>query len=359
MAILLCTDDMLVAIPKSKLHLEEHITKRFKCRDRESLPTDIKGLDGEHDGSVIRLSQQSYLDKLPTIPLHISSSDPSRPMTDAELTAHRTIAGRLAWIATASSPSSAFTVSVSLQGTVKQVSLLSLASEALQHAKDKSLASLSNVPLDFGSIHIRIYADGAYQNLKDKHSQIGFVFTLSDRFHRTNIFHWQSSRDTRRPSSTEEAELFALDLALRSIRNQRELVFQPLRKEVLLVLYIDNQTLWCNLMNSTMISLPEVMLRCREYIHEGTIASVCLIVSEHNPADAFTKQKPNQKLLATLRNNHLNTPAKRVFMLQTSPFRNVDFIPTTSVPMPADTTPTLQPQCPSSSSSATPRDEPP
>lgn len=115
MAILLCTDDMLTALPKSFLPTEKVIITRFKCSDRESLPTDFKRLyiDQEHDR--IFLTQQSHIDKLPRLTPLAKLSDSSRPMTDSELCSHLTVAGRLFWISTATFPSSAFASSVSLQ----------------------------------------------------------------------------------------------------------------------------------------------------------------------------------------------------------------------------------------------------
>lgn len=144
-------------------------------------------------------------------------------------------------------------------------------------------------PLAFSFIHIRLHTDGVYQNLKEKHFQIGFSITVSDRHNSSNIIHWQSSRASRRPSSTEEAELFLLDHALGSIRNLQEVVLQLQRKKVPIVLYINKQTLWCSLMSLTVTSILEVMNRCHGYIHDETITSTCLIPSEQNIADALAR----------------------------------------------------------------------
>jgi len=62
MAILLCTDDMLIAIPESLLQTEASIEKRFKCRERKFLPADFKGIDIMQEGAEIVLSQMAYLD---------------------------------------------------------------------------------------------------------------------------------------------------------------------------------------------------------------------------------------------------------------------------------------------------------
>ena len=62
MAILLCTDDMLIAIPESLLKTEAAIEKRFECRERKFLPADFKVIDVLQEGPEIVLSQMSYLD---------------------------------------------------------------------------------------------------------------------------------------------------------------------------------------------------------------------------------------------------------------------------------------------------------
>lgn len=247
-------------------------------------------------------------------------------MTDAELCSHCTIADRLTWIATPTSPSSSFAVSVSLQGNIKPVPLLTLSRSALQKAKEQKSASLSYVLLDFNSIYVRNSTDEAYRNLKDKHSQTGFVIFHSDHHNCSNILHWPSSRDPQQPSSTEESELMALHQALRSIHNLIDVVFQLIQKGFPELLYIDNQTLWCNLINSTFTSLSEIVLLCREYIHDGTIASTCLTPGENGRVDTFTKQRPNQKYSFAQSTNNLSTRPKRVFMLQTSPYRQCNFI---------------------------------
>lgn len=122
-AILLCTDDMLVAIPQSKLPTEGHITDHFKSRDFEHLPTDFKGLSIGQSGTTIRVSQQSYLDELQIFePLCSSKPDRKRPMTDNDFASYRTAAVRFSYLPTATSPWSAFVASVSLEEDLKPLS---------------------------------------------------------------------------------------------------------------------------------------------------------------------------------------------------------------------------------------------
>lgn len=81
-----------------------------------------------------------------------------------------------------------------------------------------------------------------------KHSQIGFLIVISDVTDAFSIVNWHSSRSIRRTRSTEEAELMAIDAALRSVRNMRMIIFQLVKREVPVTVYIENSALCGNLM---------------------------------------------------------------------------------------------------------------
>lgn len=74
MAILVCTDETLVAIPESKMKIEAKMAQRFELHERQMLPTDFKGLFVKQDNEMITLSQEDYLkmkgklDEFPTPP---------------------------------------------------------------------------------------------------------------------------------------------------------------------------------------------------------------------------------------------------------------------------------------------------
>ncbi len=146
-----------------------------------------------------------------------------RDMTSEEISQLRSDAGKLAWISTATSPLLSFHSSIALQRNkfrkIPPLSLLQNIRKTIAETQKEKTSSLRNVQMDEESIHIRVYSDGAFQNLPTKHSQIGFIIALADRFDTFNIVHWQSARANRRPHSTEQSELLALDAALRCIEN--------------------------------------------------------------------------------------------------------------------------------------------
>ena len=329
-------------MPASLANEESKIPKAFTCRDAQEPPTDFKGVDLLQDESILTASQLSYLNNLtmPEVPTKVNKEELQRKLTDTETTTLKSIAGKLAWIATCTSPIYAFHASVALQRHTEDpgtpLSILIATYDALQNAKKKEHAKLKYIPLNNESIHIRLYADAAFQNLRTKHSQIGFIIYLADGNNNVNLIHWHSSRAPRRPHSTEQAELMALDHAFRTVENISSTVNRIIGRSVPVVSYIDCDTLWTNLMNETVPTIPEIGYRCREAITSQRTHSMCLIPGAINPADGTTKAKPNRMLEHSILHNNLDTPPKRVFMLQESPFRHCSYIPTSSVPMPSD-----------------------
>lgn len=259
-------DDTLVAIPEALLSSGAAIEKRFGCRDRQFLPSYFKGVEVIQEGPDIVLYQMTYIHtngKSTAQLSNISKLDNKRDLIDSEITKHRTVAGRLAWIGTGSSPTSSRLASMALQEAKETVTLLNSCQDAYVKVDREKLARLHYVPLDFKTVQIRVFSDGSFQNLSNKHSQIGFVIILEDANDHYNIFTWHSCRATRREWSTKEAELFALDSALLRLRNQRDITFQLLKKKVPHGGLNRQTSTLANLMNTTASSMSEVMYRCR------------------------------------------------------------------------------------------------
>lgn len=159
---------------------------------------------------------------------------------------------------------------------------------------------------------------------------------LADKNDSFNLLHWHSSRAPRRPCSTKHSELMPLDIGLRSLDHIRMINSNLLNREVPIVVYIDCETLWLNLMNEADPTIPQIGYRCRDFIIEVKASSVCLITGEHNPSDAMTNAKPNTQVAAILSTNKCVTPVKKGFMLQNSPYRHLPWIPTMRVTIPND-----------------------
>lgn len=231
-----CTDDMQSALPKSLEHEKAKVTNRFKCREAQRPPIDFKGLDISCKGRNVTVSKMAYLKTITISDDFSATTKPElqRPMKDKEISHLRSDAGKLFWVATVTSPLSSFHASVALlrnrERTLLLLQLLLDTRKALPETKQNELAKLRLMSLEEESIHIRLYSDASFQKLFTKHSQIGFIVSLSDSTDAFNLIHWDSSRSPCRAHSTVDSELMALDFAFRCIKNLRMIVFQLFKK---------------------------------------------------------------------------------------------------------------------------------
>ena len=69
---------------------------------------------------------------------------------------------------------------MALQGKVKTVSVLQSCHENYEVIPANNLEFLRYVPLEFDTIHIRVYYDGSFQNLPDKNSQVDLDLSFTD-----------------------------------------------------------------------------------------------------------------------------------------------------------------------------------
>lgn len=123
---------------------------------------------------------------------------------------------------------------------------------ALAPAENDGQEEINYIAIDELSIHIRIHAESAFEYLRANHSQIGFTIRLSHQHDNVNVMHWYSSRTPRRPYSTEQVELVALDIAFCSSKNTCKMNNGLPGRTVPVVAIIDCNKLWTNLMNSSM-----------------------------------------------------------------------------------------------------------
>lgn len=156
-------------------------------------------------------------------------------------------AGNLPWIASCTSPNSYFQVSVALQRKRDQkfahFAVLRNTRQALSALQSYELPKSRYIPLNNDIVHLKLYNDTSFQNLVMNHSKIGFVIGIADKNDHMNVFHWQRSSAPRRPHSTQESELMALDFAWRCKDKVSMIFFNIFKRIVSVVAYVDCKTL--------------------------------------------------------------------------------------------------------------------
>lgn len=130
------------------LSVEEKVTTRFKSRDRQVLPIDFKGIDVIQDGSSITLFQSAYAAKMTMTDLNLESCtkpELARSLNDDEVKIICSDAGKLAWLATGTSPLASFQASVALQGGkdyTKTLQTLIHTCDLLSSIRNENLSSI-------------------------------------------------------------------------------------------------------------------------------------------------------------------------------------------------------------------------
>lgn len=87
-----------------------------------------------------------------------------------------------------------------------------------------------------------VYADATFKSLRTEHSDIGFAIYLADGHDKINIIHWHSSRASLRLHWTEQAEIMAVDVALRAIENISNIMKRLLDRIIPVVALINCDT---------------------------------------------------------------------------------------------------------------------
>lgn len=108
--------------------------------------------------------------------------------------------------------------------------------------------------------------------------------------------HWNSSRAPRRPHSREQGELMALDVAFRSLKNMLNPVNNVLVRSISVVAYIYCDTLWTDLVNETVLNIPEIGYRCCKAITTSHIHLMYLLPDSINPEYGTIKARQNKIL---------------------------------------------------------------
>lgn len=166
MAIILCTDDMLLAMLKSLLHTEAVIERRFEFHGRKFIPADFKEVDLIQKEKEIVPLQMAYMESKGR-PENIYSSKTTpelhRELKAEKISQHQTAAGRIAWLATSPS-TSACLASMELHGKVKTASTLQNCRNAYEMIPTDKLASFQYAPLQSATLHIRDFSDVSFQS---------------------------------------------------------------------------------------------------------------------------------------------------------------------------------------------------
>lgn len=310
-------DTILLGTPEF-IAKEDSELKRAKFRakpaTRLSTTESIK-FNGCHvtlreDGSLL-VSQQNQTGDLQLVDLKSESRD-------AEYRSQR---ARGAYVSTLCQPEAQYDLSVAAQHQEPTDEDVVALNKRLQWQLDNPQRGLNMVPVDLETAKVFVFVDGSFANNKDLSSQIGYMVVLGNEVKDDengqfkvfgNLIHWSSTKCKRVTGSVLASELFAMsagaDMAI-AINSTITNILEPLGVSQLpLVMCTDSMSLYDLLVKLGTTKEKRLMIDVmglREAYERRVLTEVRHIDGKGNPADAFTKDSPNQALSKFIDTNEM------------------------------------------------------
>lgn len=160
--------------------------------------------------------------------------------------------------------------------------------------------------LDLQTLHIKVYSDAAFANNTDLSSQLGFIILLCDKHNNCNVINFSSHKSRRIVRSVLGGKVYAFadsfDASYTIKRDLEAMLNRPVR----LKMFTDSKSLFDIITNCSGTTEKRLLIdikAVREAYEIFDVSDLGFIRSEHNPADAFTKLKPNSALMHILKSN--------------------------------------------------------
>jgi len=151
------------------------------------------------------------------------------------------------------------------------------------------------------------------QNCDNPTASQGPLVASTDETGRFAPLHWESRRPRRTVHSTGGGELLALADAMQDTVDIRNLLAKLLARPLPITAFTDSAAAYNCVVSyrepSELLSKPDAVL-VQQALLQGTVAEVCRLEVEDNPADALSKPsflrvKPNDSLAAALSSGRL------------------------------------------------------
>lgn len=238
--------------------------------------------------------------------IQLEKDDDTTYATVKQESEFRSLLGSLQWMSDIARPDISFGIS-SLLGHVKDLTLKDcvMANKLLRKAKGCEPFHVSNLSLNMDDLHLVVYCDASFGNLRDNGSQAGYVSFLVDSKN-MNVLEYKSRRIKRICRSTFGAELLSCNEAVDQILYIRDFLCELGLVDLKVKIFSDNKSLKDNL-NSLTSNPQEKRLRIelanlRDLLASNKI-SINWIAGSDQLADVLTKEMNGDKLLDILSKN--------------------------------------------------------
>lgn len=139
--------------------------------------------------------------------------------------------------------------------------------------------------------HIRVYSDGAFSNIVDLSSQIGYIVFLCDDNDNSSILAFRSFQRRRVVRSVLGAEVCAFADAFDEAYSIQTMLTQCFGKKLPLRMYTDSKSLFDVIVKESTTTEKRMSIDLRavnESYRNREVSDIAFIRSHVNPADALT-----------------------------------------------------------------------
>ena len=267
------------------------------------------GLNIKHEGNIVTLDQQNYVDNLSKIDIDIERrKNLTAPLTTYEKEILQSKIGQLLWLCNQTRPDISFHIS-NLASNLNRATI----NQLIHCNKIISKVKSNNLKLQYqklqGDLKLVVYTDASFGNLNDGGSQGAYLIFFVASNGCCNLLSWQSKRLKRIARSSLAAETIAMLDGLDATLYISELLKETYKNDKILIeVYTDNKSHHEALQSSKYVT--DKCLRIdigalKEIISNKQIENIIWIKSAHQIADSLTKHGANSlPLINVLQEGH-------------------------------------------------------
>lgn len=155
-------------------------------------------------------------------------------------------------------------------------------------------------PLDFGSIHLRVYSDAAFATNEDLSSQLGYIVIITDKSDRCHILDFSSKKSKRAVRSIMGGKTYAFMDAFDAAFTLRTDMARTLGRKLKVYAYTDSKQLFDAITKGKRTLEKRLSIdiaAARHAYMKFEIARIGLVHGDSNPADGLRKINGNGALL--------------------------------------------------------------
>ena len=292
--------------PRFEKSVMDPLRNKFQVGSEETAEFRYVGMKIEQFQSVIKVSQEHYLDsvEVPDVPQGKDEDN----MNEEGQEIYRGVVGKIGWLGTLSRPDLAFDhVSLSTKLGCASIGDMKYAVKTLKKLK---MHAGEMIIQDLGDIKdwiVEGYGDAGFKSLPGKVNSCGgkVVIVRNRKSNKASVLSWRSKKLKRVVSSSTAAETLAMVETISDMIYTKAILEEIIESKIKIPMYVytDSKNLWKSLHSTALVEDPRLRIDVaiiKESLEKGEIDQVIKVDSKNMIADSLTKKGASAKKLMEL-----------------------------------------------------------